>query len=338
MPDSKIDMAIVKVKIRLSAVRELRDGLVDLAFLLIEERERDGYLLLIDPQLSTRILDNEMDRFKTALRPAIAHRLQLIAVRDGKVDEQPRTIPGSDWKVLSKLIEKSKDGGTRLPDPAMKEEVFLFILCQWVLGKGPMTSRWIADTVGCNYRTVSAAVDLLGQAILRSSDRQIELKDFPGEAWRRSLAVAHKTRTTMLYTDVSDQPRSPESLLKRLERLGLPDVAVGGVIGARRYYGELDVVGAPRLDLCVHVPGKFVDLDFVQKLDPALERTRDPYRPVRLALHFIRRNESLFDRTEKSLALADPVECLLHLYEARLDHQAESFAKYLAMRGRGLSD
>jgi len=191
--------------------------------------------------------------------------------------------------------------------------------------------------VGCNYRTVSATVNRLGPVLRRHTNRRIELKHFPDDAWSRFVAVADKTRATMLYIDPSDQPRSPESLVQRLKRLGRGDIAVGGVLGAKRYDPDLDIVGTPRLDLCVHAPGKYVDLDFVQQLDPALERTQAPDRPARMALHFLRRETPLFDREPDGSLWADPVECLLDLYEARLESQATDFAEFLATRGRELS-
>ncbi len=331
------DSTIVEVKSGVTAARGMRDALVSLSMTLAEQKKINGYLLLIDPGLSKAFLEAELKRFKCALRSDIAERLQLVVVKGGRLTDGTRVISQDDHAILQRALDMQEDRRTVLPSPNKQDEVFLLMLRQWVNGQGPMTSKWIEKMVGCNYRTVASAIDRLGHAIRRDSDRSVSLKYFPEQDWGRLLAVIGKTRSTLLYADASDQPRSPESLLLRVTSLSRQDVAVGGVIGAKRYYPDLDIVGTPRLDLAIHCPGKRVDLAFVQKLDPALDRTRDAHRPARLALHFVRREDALFDRDQDGSQWADPVECLLELYNARLDQQARSLQEFLAMRGRKLS-
>lgn len=331
------DNTIVEVKAGLNAARNLRDALASLAMTLAAKPGVRGYLLLLDPGLSKPFIEKEMERFKATLRPEIAERMQVVAAKAGAMANELQNVPSDDYEILQRGLVSAKDQRTALPYPNKQDEVFLVMVQQWVTGKGPMTSKWLEETVRCNYRTVVSAIDRLGHAIRRHSDRSVSLKYFPEQDWGRLLAVAGKTRATILYADASDQPRSPESLLSRVTRLDRKDVAVGGVIGAKRYYPDLDIVGTPRLDLAIHCPDKRVDLTFVQKLDPALDRTRDTHRPARLALHFIRRKDPLFERDQDGSQWADPVECLLELYSARLDQQARSYQEFLASRGRELS-
>ncbi|HOW96494.1 MAG TPA: hypothetical protein P5567_00385 [Kiritimatiellia bacterium] len=331
------DSAIVEVKASLTAARGLRDALTSLAITLAEQQQKRGYLLLLDPGLSKTFLETELQRLKVALRPGIAERLHLVAAKGGKLTEGTHAIPQDDYMLLRRALNRQEDQRTGLPAPNKQNEVFLLMIHQWVTGKGPMTSKWLEDTVGCHYRTVANAIDQLGHAVQRHSDRSVSFKYFPEQDWGRLLAVAQKTRATMLYADASDQPRSPESLLRRMKSLNRKDIAVGGVLGTKRYYNELDIVGTPRLDLCIHCPDNRVDLGFVHMLDPALERTRDTHRPARLAIHFVRRQDALFDRDQNGAQWADPVECLLELYHARLDQQARSFQEFLSARGRELS-
>jgi hypothetical protein len=305
--------------------------------MLADQPEKRGYLLLVDSRLSLHCLKNETDGFKAAMRPDVAERLTLVVVTDAMIVEQSSDISHPDMELLRRCIAESADAGLSLPSSDKQEEVLLVMLQQWITGQGPMTSRWLEDTVGCNYRTVSAALERLGPAVRRHSDRRVSLKQFPEQDWKRVLAVASKVRSTVHYADASDQSRSSESLLRRLRQFDRKDIAVGGVVGAKRYYTDLDIVGAPRLDLCIHAPGSQADLDFVRKLDPALEETRDRHRPARLAVHFLRRKEPFFDRAKDGYLWADPVECLLELFEARLDQQAVGFQEFLAMRGRELS-
>jgi hypothetical protein len=200
-----------------------------------------------------------------------------------------------------------------------------------------MTFDWIAKTVGCTYRTVATVIEKLGPAIERRSDRRVKLKYFPNEAWVRFMAVSRSARATVNYIDRSDQSRSPESLVRRLQGLGRTDIAVGGVMGAKHYYPELDMVSAPRLDICIHARGKHADLEFIEKLDPALARASSPFSAARVAVHFVRRSESLFNRDESGSLWADPVECLADLFEARLDPQASEFQAYLSKQAERLS-
>lgn len=336
-PDLVSENAVVEVKASLTAVRGMRDALISLAIKLLENSRR-GYLLLLDPGLSNSFLEQELGKMKSALRPDLTGRLFLVVAKEGKIVEGASAIPVEDLELLKRAIVAEQKHGAVLASPNKQDEVFLVMLHQWVTGQGPMTSRWLEETVECNYRTVASAIDRLGHAVHRLSDRSVALKYFPEQEWGRLLAVAQKTRSTMLYADASGQPRSPESLLRRLPGLNRPDVAVGGVLGAKQYFDDLDIVGTPRLDLCIHCPGKRVDLDFVQKLDPGLMRTRDTHQPAQVAIHFIRRKEPLFDQKSQELSWADPVECLLELYSARLDPQARSFQDFLSARGKELSD
>ena len=336
-PDAMTDTAVVEVKNRLSAVRTVRDGLVQLAMILADQPRIRGYLLLIDPQLSHDCLVGEAEGFKAAMRTDVADHLVLVVAKSGEIIQPSNDVPPADMDLLRRCIDESVDLGAVLPSADKQAEVFLVILHQWITGQGPMTSRWLEETVGCNYRTVWAAIDRLGPALKRYSDRRISLKYFPEQDWKRFLVVAPKVRSTVYYADASDQPRSPESLVRRLSQFGRKEITVGGVIGSKRFYPDLDIVGVPRLDLCIHAPGARVDLDFVKQLDPALEQTIDPHRPVRLALHFVRRKDPLFDREKDGSLWPDPVECLLELYNARLDQQAVSFQEFLATRGRDLS-
>jgi hypothetical protein len=253
------------------------------------------------------------------------------------VIEDAHLIPEEDLEILRRQLMLKADSRTAIPAASKQDEVLLVMLHQWLAGKGPMTSKWLEDTVGCNYRTVVSAIDGLGQVVSRRSDRSVSLENFPEQDWGRLLANVRRIRSTILFADVSDQPRSTQSLLQRFLNLELKDIAVGGVMGAKQHDPDLDIVGSPRLDLCVHCPDNKVDLGFVQRLDPGLERMQTPRQPARLAIHFIRRRDPLFKRGDDGLLCADPVECLLELYHGRLDQQARSFQQFLITRAKEMN-
>jgi len=109
-----------------------------------------------------------------------------------------------------------------------------------------------------------------------------------------------------------------------VEKLDLPGLAIGGVLGAKHYFPDLDLVGTPRLDISLHARDHRVDLDFIEKLDPACAGSGIRSNPraswfTRLSREF--RSSS----RDGGLQWADPVECLLDLHDARLETQAGQF-------------
>lgn len=331
-PDVETATIVVEAKAQVTSARALRDALAQLASYLATVPGKQGYLLLVDPRITSGRADEERSRLARALRPEIAKRVHILVCSNGQFEEPP-SLQTKDLEALASCIGPPKDKAHALPRPDKQSEVFRVILHQWIAGKGPITSNWLAETVGCNYRTVVAAIEKLGDAIQRLSDRRIKLKYFPLDALMDFLAIAPASRAPMSYVDRSGQPRSPESLVRRLRQLERSDIAVGGVLGAKYHYGDLDIVGAPRLDLCIHAPGKSVDLSFVHRLDPGLQPNPDTREPGQVALHFVRRDNPLFYHEGKHILWADPVECLLDLYEARLKVQASAFATFLKNRG-----
>ena len=84
----------------------------------------------------------------------------------------------------------------------------------------------------------------------------------------------------------------------------------------------------------MHAPSRRVDLEFVRAMDPGLAPAEPHGRPARLALHFLRRRKTFFETGGRGVPWADPVECLLDLYEAGLDVQAKQFQMIMSDPGR----
>ena len=192
-----------------------------------------------------------------------------------------------------------------------------------------VTAEWLARTSGYTYPTVANVLQSLGSLIERGSDRRFRLRWFPHEELARLVALSDRARATARYADRSGQPRSPEAHLARLEKLNLSGLALGGVLGAKHYFPDLDLVGTPRLDLSQHARDHRIDLDFIEKLDPALQRVKDPLEPASVVVHVVSHANSLFVPREGGLQWADPVECLLDLHEAHLETQAAQFLAVL---------
>ncbi len=328
-PDGRWRDVRVEVKPRTHSFRNVRASLLELAYRLADEPESRGLLVLANSRITEERLKNELHRVKKTLRPDVIRRLAVVIEQNHGYVGIPPDL-GDDFRVwLDDLVRKE----TRAGKPRQSYFAVLEVLLhQWLLGKGPMTTDWIMKTIGCSYPTVAGALRRLDHALIRHSDRRVELRHFPREDWARLVAMSDETRSTTRFADRSGQKRSPEALLRRLTTLTRADLAVGGVVGARHYHPDLDLVGTPRLDLSLHCPAKRVDWRFVERLDPALEKTERRDEPAALAVHLVRREVSLFQPGKGGLQWADPVECLLDLHEARLDAQAKEFLHHFSSR------
>ena len=314
---------MVEVKTRLQAVRAVRDSLLEIAHALADQPARRAFLLLIEPRVTLKRLQAEWEKVQLTFRPDIIDRLGIAVLAGDKLVGIPGDLDSGDIGLLKQAgRQELPEGGHILPPPDPGSEILKILVYQWFRGEGSMTSDWLARTAGCSYRTVAGTLKELGGAIVRHSDRSVELRCFPRDAWTRMIAAPDKSRAAIRYADRSGQPRSLQSLLGRLRKINPPGIALGGVMGARHYCPKLDLAGTPRLDLTIHCPGKQVDLGFVEDLDPALQRETDPEAPAGLVLHFLRRTESFFQGDSQGISWADPVECLLDLQEMRLENQA----------------
>ncbi len=324
-PDSVVDDTLIEVKRETDAVSTVRSALLKLAYAVTDRGQTTkGILLVIDPKITDERLDEEEKYAKKVLEPGITKRLGIVVYQDGELRGCPDGMTIEVRRELGRLAgaELAKKVA-KIHSGAAYYEILRILVHQWLLNKGPMTALWLANTAGCTYPTVATALQRLGSTIKRHSDRRIELAQFPREEWAGLVAMSKQARSTMRFADRSGQPRSPESLLRRLEKMGQPNVGVGGAIGARHYYPKLDLIGSPRLDLTIH--GNRVDRDFVKHIDPALRPVQDPNEPANVAIHFVRRQDSLFEPRPEGLLWADPVECLLDLHEMRLESQAREF-------------
>lgn len=328
-PDGRWRDVVVEVKSQIHSSRNLRASLLQLAYFLAQEPRHRGLLVLLDSRITDARLHEELRLAERALRPEVARKLAVAIERNGRYRGLPDDLGGDFQEWLRELVRKQSGPKTSRQSP---DAVLIVLLHQWLLHKGPMTTEWIMRTVGCSYPTVAHALRGLGPAVERISDRRVQLRYFPKDEWSRLVANSAAVRSTTCFTDRSGQRRSPDSLMRRLSKLGRSDLAVGGVIGARHYQPELDIVGTPRLDLSLHAPRRRVDWTFVQRLDPALEKAATTDARIALAVHLVTRETSLFQPSKGGVQWADPVECLLDLHEARLEPQAKEFLHYLSTR------
>jgi len=333
-PDAQWHNVWVEIKFETHGSRNLRASLLGLAYWLTNHPDSRGLLVLVDSRMTEKRLQQEWKLAQQALHPEVTQRMAIAFARHKQYVGLPRDL-GDDFRVWldQVVLRESHEGKPRESFYAILE----VLLHQWLLDKGPMTSEWLMKTVGCSYPTVAAGLRRLEPSLLRHSDRRVELRYFPRDEWARLLAVSDEVRATTRFADRSGQPRSLDSLMNRLKRLQRSDIAVGGVLGARHYQPNLDLVGTPRLDLSLHCRGRSVDWDFVKQLDPVLQETKQRDEPAPLVIHLVRRASSLFQPGEDRLPWADPVECLLDLHEGRLESQALEFVESFSAAKRQIA-
>jgi hypothetical protein len=328
--DAVLGDSIFEVLVGPRDLRQLRATIMDVARYSGTKKDRRGILILDEPQLSENRLREEWASVQEIFRPEILHRLALVIHREGAPDQ---IIGQLGWQELESIPAVIEHGRLHALRPMRRpSEAFLDILrllvVHWFRQTGPLTSKELCAQSGFSYPTVSGALERLEPYLARHSDRRIELRSFPRDAWFKLVAQAEKVRTSQGYTDRSGRPRPPEVLVDRLRELGREDIGVAGVLGARHYLPGLDLMGTPRLDLVVHSSRTAAPNDFLRRLDPALKPVERGETP-QVVVHTLYRPETLFTRSDKGNIWADEVECLLDLHEMRLESQALEFVERL---------
>ena len=328
--DLSVGNIVAVLKTGLHAVRNLRASIIDLAYSLHDYPDLQGLLVLIDPAISRRRLKQEWDLASRTLRPEVLDRMKLAYVEAGEIRGYPAEPPAAIMPQLEASIREAHDGRRQsLPRTDFQSEILKLLIHQWLGRAGSLTTHWISETVGCTYPTTSKVLERLSSVLRRHSNRSIELAAFPMDQWAALVARGDEARHTLRFCDRSGQPRSVDALTRRLRKLDRKDLAIGGAIGARGHYPDLDLLGAPRLDLTIHCPGGLLDTDFIKRLDPALAPATGSHEPPAVVLHVLRRKVAYFASSPDGGYWADPVECLLDLHEARLEPQAKEFFDHL---------
>lgn len=333
--DAEVGDALVDVKIRLDSRRALSGALMKLAYLLGEKPGFRGFLVLVDSAMTLPRLRDEWTRAAQVLRPEIQQRLHIFRYQPDTIQGVPTEPDAGMQRIIREVVSRERSfvaAPRQCRSPTPFYDILRILLNQWIKRAGPLTSRWLAEAAGCTYPTVASALERLDKYLLRHSDRRVELKAFPKDEWFRLVANADKVRQTLRFADHSGQPRSVESLVSRLQKLQLEGVAIAGVLGARRLYPALDLIGSPRLDLTLHFRARQPDLGFLRQLDPAL-KPAGREEPARVVIHLLRYPHRFSETDADGIIWADPVECLLDLHEMRLESQALEFLQALTPKG-----
>ena len=315
-----------------AAVRDLRAVFFQLAALAARDpRIELACVVLTVDRLTRGRLQEEWGDLMSVLRPEVGLRLGLVAVGE----DFQLCLPDEDRK-LGKIAEIGRDlleasGALALPHLPKSLEVLKVLLARWLLGQGPIARGELGELAGCSYPTVAKAIGLLEKEIREHSNRSVELRVFPRDAWNELLALAPSRRPRIAYVDRTGRRPDPEALLRRLQKLKPSHVALGGVAAAHHWDPNFDLRGLPRLDLSLAAEGG-LHPGFLRRLDPGLGPLEGKGAPV-VVVHPLQRPRALFAPGEE-LAIADPVETLLDLSELRLIDQSEELIERLERRAR----
>ena len=335
---SRDGKTLVGIQRQPMGVRGLRNGAMRLALSITGRPEiKQACLVLVGSRLSRERLLREWRAVTSVFTLDVAQRLSVAAIDSEGIWTEPEDEYlyriAKAWEPLALGASRIESTGA-IVKPAVGQkyfEVVKVLLCRWLQREGAIPIGRLAEQVGCTYPTATRALRQLERArsIIRHSNRSVELSKFPQQAWNELVALSGNMRRSVRYADLSGEKADPQGLLKRLNRLKPPRVALSGVEAARFWHSDFDLHGTPRLDLVLHAPQGQIDLAFMRHLDPALKRTENDSQSAVVVVHPLLRPAPLFVENGKSLPYADPVETVLDLHELGLTAQAGQLLTHL---------
>ena len=317
---------------RTHTARDVREGLLTLAYAVQSTpRPSTGVCVIMDSRLSWKRLAEELGRFRSIARAEIAQRIFLVRAEtqrecpiDGELPEHSDGFMHALWAAIHE--ETAAISATRVT----RQQVKAVLVERWLSNLAPVTLAELRRMTGGSYQTASAALSELERLDVVTGERDgpIHLHGLRPIALMK-LAEEHSlARKLVRYTDPTGEGRLPSALADRLLSLRQKGVAgkaaISGVLGATRYFPDLDITAAPRLDVSVYDG----DVRFMSKLDAGLVVVEDSRRKATVVLHLQR------DCRPDKLAAQEPdlaarLDCLADLEQMGLQAEARDFAHQL---------
>ena len=325
---------LIEVK-RTNNARDIRSALMALAYLLADASDTTHALcVLTQSKLSPKRLEEELERFRWLVRRDVGGRIELDRYEDIERG-QSSSIIGHDPAFMLWITDlvSSEISGSRVSRQAVISAMALL----WLRGVGPMTTKSLQEKCGASYPTVAAAISELSKLDLieQRSDRRVSLRYLPVDRWVQMVQKHAEGRKIHRYIDPTGQMRSPDALMARLFKLQQQGIAqhvgVGGVLGAQRHFPDLDITASLRLDLSVYGGG---DLEFVRRLDAALEPAADSRAKAHVIVHVTAEPASFLERDNNG-SWASEMECAADLIELGLVREAQEMFQALRQRRTG---
>ena len=103
-PDGQLGNVWVEVKTETHGLRNVRASLLELAYLLTEDPDRRGLLVLTDSRISEERLRDEWSRAERTLDRDVLRRLSVVLHRNGRYIGLPKEL-GDDFRTwLEQLV------------------------------------------------------------------------------------------------------------------------------------------------------------------------------------------------------------------------------------------
>lgn len=322
---------IVEYKGHIRDLRMLQGAILSLAQVLQENPGRKGVLILDQVGISQARMDAEWESYQGLFQESLLQRLSIaifaqdeLACLYGALSAEERALTE---RVRAKRSSDQPLQKQRSPNALL--ELFRVLLIHWFRRSGPLQVKALCELTGFSYPTVATGLDKLERHLRRHSDRSVELQAFPIEMWRKLLADSVSIRCPIAL--VAQKPRPLDLLLENLEGYTKLEIGLGGMIGARHYLPGIDLVGIPRLDLTLTQASEERVRQFIRRIDPALKPAQTDQAP-QVVIHRVFRPTTFFADAGQGRQVADEVECLLDLHEARLEAQANELLEHLIGR------
>lgn len=321
----KPEAAMTRMLKGLRSTRDLRAEMLELAAAGLTH---PGLLQLdvLAPAISPETVRAEWDRVLPALAPAVRGRLKLVieAVRQpGAGLLVPLGRPNYRHEVLRLLIGASIEGDT-LPKAAGK------------IASISGTQPGLIEAIGASQTPIRKALAELRDAGIIESLRRLDLS--PEDLSLETLGrVGALPQTLRFRFERGAQIKRPAALLARAQVLlqvggppGWEVLSLSGTPVAQRDVPELDLIGAPRLDLLAQVGRQCdaFDASLMRLLDDGLELEPNVLAPAPVVVTVVRADAS-FTRLAAGTRCAYPMDVLLALLDLGLREQAIYYARAL---------
>jgi DNA-binding HxlR family transcriptional regulator len=317
---------------RTNTGRDVREALLALAYAVRSTSQPSrGVCAIVNSRLSPRRLADELDRFRSIARPEIAHSIFLIRAEtqgeylvEGELPERSNAF----MQALEAAIHEEMVSGSA--SRVTRQQVKAVLVERSLSGLPPVTLAELRRLTGTSYQTASAALselELLG-VVTGARDGPITLNGLHPIALMKLAQEHGLARKVVRYTDPTGEGRTPSALANRLLSLRQKGIAnrtaISGVLGATRYFPDLDITAAPRLDVSVYDG----DIRFTSRLDAGLLAVEDPKRKATVVLH-VQRDCRPEEMVVREPDLAARMDCLADLEQMGLQAEARDFAHQL---------
>ena len=307
--------------------------MLSLAAELAADSQAEGQVMVIESVITEATIHKEWESLLPAIAPNVRARMALAV-------DAPEHPPGKDGR-------NKESGVVPLDKPNYRFEVLRLLLGASLENDGPQREAGIAahiegkqvglvETLGASITPVRSALAALHDAGLIRSMRWLEIapQDLTMEQLSRLGALP---QTLRFRFERGARIKPPADLAKRALPLLGPDgppswgsFALSGTPVAMQDVPDLDLIGAPRLDLVAHVDrdARTFDASVLRLLDDGLELEPNMLAPAPVVVTLVRAGTQFVrDAGIGRTRCAYECDVFLSLLDMGLREQAIHYAK-----------